>query len=330
MKRLIVVLTLCASSLTHAQSLTGTWLSFYYRDKPNDKRLYFYRLYLKHSNDSLYGVCESLNIPAAHKNLHPNNATVTSRQAVYNHSFSGTDRTSFQLNIGTTFKTGTFTLFASARSLPNQQLICKVVPKEVPLYSHLPIIYSTVTVANGAVGEMLLQKVSDSVPDFAVLLNNRFSNESNAPKTKDTISLLRSNAKKEEAVVLEKPEKALSLEQRKNIVQGTIKTTSALATIELYDNGEIDNDTVSLYLNGQPLLIQKRLSQKPLQMEVQLQPNKENEFLLFAQNLGKIPPNTALLVITTGGQRHVLTLTGTLQTNAVVKIRVTKPETPSK
>jgi len=41
---------------------------------------------------------------------------------------------------------------------------------------------------------------------------------------------------------------------------------------------------------------------------------------MVAENLGTIPPNTALMIVTAGSQRYELFLTSTEQKNAVVKI----------
>jgi hypothetical protein len=42
---------------------------------------------------------------------------------------------------------------------------------------------------------------------------------------------------------------------------------------------------------------------------------------MFAENLGRIPPNTALMIIHDGIQRHEIFLTSTLNSNGTVRIR---------
>jgi hypothetical protein len=60
-------------------------------------------------------------------------------------------------------------------------------------------------------------------------------------------------------------------------------------------------------------------------------PNKpRNEFVMVAENLGIIPPNTALMIITVGKQRHEVTLTSTEQKNAMVIIECTPPSREGK
>ena len=50
-----------------------------------------------------------------------------------------------------------------------------------------------------------------------------------------------------------------------------------------------------------------------------------HEFVMVADNLGSIPPNTSLMIITAGEKRYELFVTSTEQKNAVVKI-VYQPE----
>ena len=72
----------------------------------------------------------------------------------------------------------------------------------------------------------------------------------------------------------------------------------------MYDNGEIDNDTVSIFYNKKLLISHKRLSDKPIELNIELDENTTiHEITLYADNLGSIPPNTALVVVT-AGNRH--------------------------
>src|SRR5258708_6694384 len=73
--------------------------------------------------------------------------------------------------------------------------------------------------------------------------------------------------------------------------------------IDLYDNGEIDGDSVSLFLNNELILEHLNLQAQPKTIWLLL--NKSlpvNKLLLYAENLGSIPPNTALMEIITKGR----------------------------
>lgn len=113
----------------------------------------------------------------------------------------------------------------------------------------------------------------------------------------------------EAAEVKKIPEKAplpsFSFEKRKNDVLKTIQIENETFKVELYDNGDIDGDTISLFYNGKLLLAHKRLSAKPLTLTLDIQPgNTVNELTMYAENLGEIPPNTALMVVRDGDNRY--------------------------
>jgi hypothetical protein len=319
LRHLIFILSLFTSLLLQAQPLTGTWLSYYYRDKPGDKRLFFYRLYIKQSNDSLYGICELLHIQADTNGLHPNQAIVAKRQIVYNYSFPSTDSANFILFGGITSDKAKTGFFAAGKNTLFQTLNCKVVPKEMPFHRSLPIIYSTVPISSGPIGDMLIQRVSDSIPDFAAYINSSPGSLKSPNETAIVPNV--SKEKKEPKPEVEQPTITIPVEKRTNEVQARFDITAEMAKIELYDNAEVDNDTVSLYLNGNLLADRQRLSNLPLHFNVKLEQRKENKLLLFAHNLGSIPPNTAFMLVTAGGKEFRVNLSSSLQKNAVIVLK---------
>lgn len=91
-------------------------------------------------------------------------------------------------------------------------------------------------------------------------------------------------------------------------------------TLHLYDNGRIDYDTVSVYFNRQPIVTKKLLGIQPIELFVVLKPGF-NEIALFAENLGEIPPNTALCIVYAGTERFDINLQSSLSTNGTIRIR---------
>ena len=51
----------------------------------------------------------------------------------------------------------------------------------------------------------------------------------------------------------------------------------------------------------------------------------EHELVMVAENLGRIPPNTSLMVVTAGDKRYEVRITSTEQKNAVVRFKYVKP-----
>lgn len=110
--------------------------------------------------------------------------------------------------------------------------------------------------------------------------------------------------------------------QRRNVDLGTLEVDSTELTIELIDNGEIDRDSVSLFFNNHQIANRQELTKKPLTYRISLDMTKPyNELSMFAENLGIIPPNTAVLIVYDGKKRYEASITSTLQTNGTIRIR---------
>jgi len=90
--------------------------------------------------------------------------------------------------------------------------------------------------------------------------------------------------------------------------------------VELYDNGEIDGDSVSLYLNNDLLLQHYKLTAEAKVLLVPIDKSLPvNRLVLFAENLGRLPPNTALMEVTVHGKRYDLFLSTDYRRNACVE-----------
>jgi len=89
-------------------------------------------------------------------------------------------------------------------------------------------------------------------------------------------------------------------------------------TLSIYDNGEIDGDTVSVFINDEQMVSKISLSAQAYKINIPIYKGRVNKVELFAENLGRIPPNTGLLVIYTGDQRYQIFFTATLEKNAVI------------
>jgi hypothetical protein len=88
--------------------------------------------------------------------------------------------------------------------------------------------------------------------------------------------------------------------------------------LEIYDNGDIDGDSVSIYYNNKKIVFNKKLSLVPIVINLDLDENTNiHSIVMFAENLGSIPPNTALIIVTTpAGKRYELYSSANLNQNA--------------
>jgi len=93
--------------------------------------------------------------------------------------------------------------------------------------------------------------------------------------------------------------------------------------LSLYDNGEIDGDTVSVVLNDKVIIAKQRLSTSVINTTVYTSqyPGDSLKLIMYAENLGTIPPNTGLLIIQDGDDRHEIRFEGDLQKNSAIILR---------
>jgi len=109
-----------------------------------------------------------------------------------------------------------------------------------------------------------------------------------------------------------------SYDERSNIVADRFISHERQVDLEFYDNGVIDGDVISVYVNGQPVIFQRRLTVQPIKLSVPLVAGKECTVTMFAENLGIFPPNTAVMIIHSGYVRKTVFLSADLNSNASV------------
>jgi hypothetical protein len=147
-----------------------------------------------------------------------------------------------------------------------------------------------------------------------------------APKTKVTTIGSSPVIKEEVKKVIPKPITIpVETRSRQNETAKVFTVTHQEVTVKLYDNGEVDGDTISVYLDNQLILSGKRLSTTPITLTVQLDEKlTEHVLVMVAENMGRIPPNTALMIVQDGDNRYQAHLTSTEQKNAMVRFRYQK------
>ena len=133
---------------------------------------------------------------------------------------------------------------------------------------------------------------------------------------RDTASKEIAVAKQPSTIILPAP---LVLKTRENALVKKIETEPGEIKINLYDNGEIDGDTVSIYHNNKLVRSHLRLSQKPISITIGINASQPyHELIMVAENLGSIPPNTSVMIITTPANRYQVFISSSEQKNAKV------------
>ena len=110
--------------------------------------------------------------------------------------------------------------------------------------------------------------------------------------------------------------------ERQNAIADEIVVDSDSVQVDFYDNGEIDGDSISIFYNKNLIAFNRILSTRAIHFTIKLDATKDvNEISMFADNLGSIPPNTALMLLYDGKKRYEVRLSSNLQKNASVLLR---------
>jgi hypothetical protein len=106
------------------------------------------------------------------------------------------------------------------------------------------------------------------------------------------------------------------------VITHEVEVESDSIRIDVYDNGEIDGDIISVFYNQQLILNSQKLTHKSIHIDLVLDSAKNsNEISMFAENLGLIPPNTALMVIYDGKNKFEVPVSSNLEKNATISIK---------
>lgn len=114
-------------------------------------------------------------------------------------------------------------------------------------------------------------------------------------------------------------QKSLHLQTRADSLIKTVTLHSPDVKIDLYDDGEIDGDSVTVFINNKLLLYHRMLTDRPLTIHFNAFPNAVYELVMYADNLGTIPPNTALLMVTSGSEKYEAFMSSSEQTSATIR-----------
>jgi len=119
--------------------------------------------------------------------------------------------------------------------------------------------------------------------------------------------------------------------EREKVVAEELIVEADSIKVDFYDNGEIDGDSISVFYNDKLIAFNRILSTRSVHFDITLDSTKEiNELTMFADNLGAIPPNTALMIVNDGKKRYEVRLTSNLEKNATIRFKKKKPDNKSK
>jgi PKD repeat protein len=116
----------------------------------------------------------------------------------------------------------------------------------------------------------------------------------------------------------------VSMEKRTRELVRSIPVENDSILISLYDNGIIDGDSITLIYNDKVILSRHLLSGKALSFSLKMEKAEAatNELTMYAENLGSIPPNTALMIINDGNNKHQVNVSSSRSSNGVVSFTI--------
>jgi hypothetical protein len=113
---------------------------------------------------------------------------------------------------------------------------------------------------------------------------------------------------------------------RKKTLQQVIPLTGRTIELRFYDNAQVDGDSIAVYLNNKQLFKNVRLSEQPYTVKIDANElQDDNELVMVAENLGSIPPNTALMVVEIGDKKYDAFLYSNENSSALIRFIKNKP-----
>lgn len=106
---------------------------------------------------------------------------------------------------------------------------------------------------------------------------------------------------------------------RLNDTLTTMSTRKQFITLRLWDNAEVDGDTISVLFNDRTMLLAHALTKKPVRVRLETTPGR-NTLLIVAHNEGRVAPNTASGTLQRGSGKEELLIRTSQRTNQVVMI----------
>ena len=108
---------------------------------------------------------------------------------------------------------------------------------------------------------------------------------------------------------------------RKKVFAAQIPVSGDFVELHFYDNGQVDGDSISLFLNDKLIFEHIRLTDKAYSIKLSVRElNSSNELIMVAENLGSIPPNTAYMVADLADKTYQVRLESTEGSSAVVRL----------
>jgi len=119
---------------------------------------------------------------------------------------------------------------------------------------------------------------------------------------------------------------------RKRILEQVIPVKGDSIELRFYDNGEIDGDSIAFFMNSKLIFKHVMITDKAYSVKFAAKDLEEdNEAVMVAENLGSIPPNTALMIAIVGDKQYEAHLYADENSSALIRfVKEDKTSLPGK
>lgn len=302
MKKLIIVFITCISISTNAQNVIGYWYGTANAEFGTENN-YLVELILKQNQTSVQGImnCYFKNTFRSYK-INGSYNSMTRELSLFNLAipYAGSGN-NLEIDCKMDFK---------ARHLVSQMgssLTGKFTGREGYKYT-CPEIFFSLSLNKDAGNQ-------DSV--LLALQNFKETYQVWSPTATDTLVAATVQQRTIQNFVVNNDFKQRIIE-----IQQEIEVSSDSISIDFYDNGDVDGDSVSVFFNDKLLGANLRLSTAAVHMDLKLDSTLDvNTIAMFANNLGTIPPNTALMLVYDGKKRYEVRISSDLLKSGAIRIR---------
>ena len=112
---------------------------------------------------------------------------------------------------------------------------------------------------------------------------------------------------------------------RSKSIARELTVNSSLIKLEFYDSGEIDYDSISVFVNNKMILPKSMLNYDALKLTIHLDESRDyTDISMFANNVGLVPPNSAVLILYDGDKRYEIEMNSDFKQSATIRLRKNK------
>ncbi len=308
MKKLLLLILLFSSFYASSQSVFGYWYGNANVKTNSSANNYLVEMVLQPEKNYVKGILNYYFKNTYRSVKVQGNYNASTRElSLYNvpviyHGSLANFEVDCEMNLQATLRVSQLTsnLVGSFRSLPGYTYTCP------------EIVFDLVMNADISKKDSVLKAISEYKENYQVW----------QPQIEDTLVAVTVVPRKVINYVVEEDYK-----KRQKEIVNEIEVESDSLRLDVYDNGEIDGDIISVFYNEGLILNSQKLTHKSIRIDVVLDSTKEyNEVSMYAENLGLIPPNTALMVVSDGKNKFNIRLSSNLEKNATIRIKRKKPQ----